>query len=126
MLPYIIFYLVITFILTLTLGYLQTPTNQIPTTQSETTSELCATLAIASVCIQAFITVTVFAGTAFFPAMAFFTAFTLLCHHTVIHRHSRFEGETCSSAPFQLKDVSNHETWVVASVVAGLISWFHV
>jgi hypothetical protein len=49
-------------------------------------------------------------------------AISLLCHHAVIHRNSRFDDERCSCAPFQLKDICNHETWVVACVVASVIS----
>jgi hypothetical protein len=49
-----------------------------------------------------------------------------VCHHTIIHWRSRFEGETCSCGPFQCKDISNHETWVVASAVAALVSALHM
>jgi hypothetical protein len=45
-----------------------------------------------------------------------------LCCHTNIHWGSRFEGGTCSCAQLQCKDVSNHETWVVVALVAGLTS----
>lgn len=75
---------------------------------------------------QAGVTLLYLGGTPWFPLGALFLAFTLLCHHTIIHWNSRFEGEDCSCAPFQCKDVGNHETWVVAAVVAGLISWLRV
>ena len=72
--------------------------------------------------LQAVISVAALGGSEWFPAAALWLAITLLAHHTVIHWNSRFEDETCSCAPFQCKDVSNHETWVVASLVAGTVS----
>jgi hypothetical protein len=79
-------------------------------------------LAVSLIAIQALVSVLTLHGTASFPPAAVFVALTLLCHHSVIHRRSRFEGEVCSCAPFQCKDVSNHETWVVASLVAAAVS----
>jgi hypothetical protein len=81
-----------------------------------------STVAVSIIGIQALVTTITLWGTGWFPLGALFVAFTLLCHHTVIHRFSRFEGESCSCAPFQCKDVSNHETWVVAALVAALVS----
>ena len=119
-------YFAFTYLLTLFLGYLQTPAG-LPTTQAETTnSEVYSILAVAAVCIQAFVSIVALGGTALFPPAALFVAFTLLCHHAIIHRRSRFEGETCSCAPFQGKDVCNHETWVVAASVAAIISLLHI
>ena len=65
-------------------------------------------------------------GTPFFSLGAFATAVLLLMHHTIIHYRSEFTDERCSCAPFQCKDVGNHETWVVASVTAGLVSLFQL
>ena len=79
-------------------------------------------LAVSLIAVQALVSVLTLHGTASFPPAAVFVALTLLCHHSVIHRRSRFEGEACSCAPFQCKDVSNHETWVVASLVAAVVS----
>ena len=75
---------------------------------------------------QAFVAVATLGGTDLFPLAALFVAFTLLCHHAIIHRRSRFDGEVCSCAPFQAKDICNHETWIVASIVASIISSFHI
>ena len=123
---YLLIYFVLTYILTLVLGYLQTPVG-LPSTQAETTnSEVYSILAVAAVCVQAFVSAATLGGTSAFPAAALFLAFTLLCHHAIIHRRSRFEGEVCSCAPFQLKDICNHETWVVASIVAAIISALHI
>ena len=83
-------------------------------------------MAVTLIGIQAAVSVLSLHATSAFPAAAVFVAFTLLCHHTIIHRHSRFEGERCSCAPFQCKDVSNHETWVVAALVAAAVSQFRV
>ena len=125
-LPGILVYLGLSFLFILVLGYLQTPAT-LPSNQQESQySELFGTLAITAVCVQAFMTILLFRGTHWFPAAAVFLAFTILCHHTIIHRNSRFEGETCSCAPFQCKDVSNHETWVVASLVAGTVLLLHL
>jgi hypothetical protein len=119
-------YFAFTYLLTLFFGYLQTPAS-LPSTQSDTTySETYSILAVAAVCVQAFVSVAVFGGTTVFPFAAVFIAFTLLSHHAIIHRRSRFEGEHCSCAPFQLKDICNHETWVVASLVAAIISSLHI
>jgi hypothetical protein len=119
-------YFLLTYLGTLVLGYLQTPAG-LPSTQAETTNSECySTLAVAAVCIQAFVSVTTLGGTDVFPLAALFVAFTLLCHHAIIHRRSRFEGEVCSCAPFQCKDICNHETWIVASIVAAAISQLHI
>jgi hypothetical protein len=119
-------YFAFTYLLTLFFGYLQAPTN-LPSTQSDTTKpEIYSILAVAAVCVQAFISVAIFGGTTVFPLAAVFLAFTLLCHHAIIHRSSRFEGEHCSCAPFQLKDICNHETWVVAALVAAVVSSLHI
>jgi hypothetical protein len=107
---------------------MQTPAC-LPCTQAgadTTSSENYGIVAIATVCIQAFASIALFGGTAVFPLAALFVAFTLLCHHAIIHRRSRFEGEICSCAPFQAKDICNHETWVVAAITAAAISLFHV
>jgi hypothetical protein len=119
-------YFALTFVLTLILGYFQTPAG-LPSTQAETTnSEVYSILSLATVCVQAFVSIVALGGTDWFPAAALFVGLTLLCHHAIIHRRSRFEGETCSCAPFQCKDICNHETWVVAASVAAVISALHV
>ena len=116
-------YFVPSYILIIVFGYLQTHVC-LPNTQVDTrTSEVYSVLGLALICIQAFVSVVIFSGTALFPLAALFLAFTLLCHHAVIHRNSRFEGEACSCSLFQLKDISNHETWVMASLVAAVVSW---
>ena len=79
-------------------------------------------IAVFLIGVQASVTVITLGGTSVFPLGALLVAVTLLSHHTIIHRYSRFEGENCSCAPFQCKDVSNHETWIVAAIVAGLVS----
>ena len=64
-------------------------------------------------------------GTEFFYVAALTVAGVLLMHHTVIHWVNDFAerpDEPCGCACFQLKDVCNHETWVVASLVAAAVS----
>ena len=85
-------------------------------------------------CIAAMVLVAIFAivavimlhGTSYFPLAAFGTALLLLFHHTIVHYNTDFTEERCSCAPFQCKDASNHETWVVAAITAGLVSLFQV
>ncbi len=115
-----------TFLLTLTLGYLQTPFRLPGAMDAPHSGNIESILAVLAVCVQAFVSIVLLGGTVWFPPAAGFFSLTLLCHHAIIHRHSRFEGETCSCAPFQCKDVSNHETWVVAGLVAAGISLLHL
>ena len=117
------------------LAYLQTkeetkiPTNEeeINNTDNNNKQPLLTfgSIAICAVCFQALVSLIVFTGSGYFPWTALFVSFTLLCHHAIIHRNSNFEGERCSCTPFQVKDICNHETWVVSSAVAALISWIH-
>ena len=123
MLALLTVYFIFTFLLTLSLGYLQTPYCIPGGVQHPGRAE--SILAISAVCVQALVSIVLLRGTIWFPFSALFLSFTLLCHHAIIHRNSRFEDETCSCAPFQCKD-SNHETWVVASSVAAVISVLHV
>ncbi len=118
---YIVLYLGITYLFTLVIGYLQVRA-EIDSSDSST----CNIIAITAVCAQGIVTVVVLYGTGWFPLGAVFLSFTLLSHHTIIHWRSRFRGETCSCAPFQCKDISNHETWVVAGIVAAVVSWLRI
>lgn len=124
MLTLVAVYLGSSFVITLSLGYLQTPYCLPGGIQHSGSTE--SLLAVLIVCVQALVSIILLNGTVWFPVAAVFLAFTLICHHTIIHRNSSFEGETCSCAPFQCKDVSNHETWVVAALVASLISLLHI
>jgi len=132
--PYLFELFVVIYILVIILGFLQTPplsllpTNLTPEEAADHNhnSKLYGTTAVSIIAVQAIVAVSTLCGTSAFPIAALFVAFTLLSHHTIIHRRSRFEGETCSCAPFQCKDISNHETWVVASLVAAAISQFQV
>jgi uncharacterized membrane protein YphA (DoxX/SURF4 family) len=121
MLVIILIYLGLNLLFIVVMGFLQTPTS-LPDVKTPPESEMCSVLAIAAIVIQAFLSVILLAGTGYYPAAAGWLAFTLLCHHTVIHRNSRFEGETCSCAPFQCKDICNHETWVIAALVSCIVS----
>ncbi len=128
MIAYLAVYFGITYIFTLAIGYQQakTPPGLPPGRAVGSDSDVYSILAVSAVCLQAFVCVVALKGTIWFPAAALFLAFTLLCHHTMIHWRSRFEGETCSCAPFQCIDISNHETWVVAALVAGFVSLLRI
>jgi hypothetical protein len=132
----VVVYLFLSFTSILVLAYLQTlvetQAEKIPTTEPTSSTPEApeamltySSIAIVALCIQALVSITVFTGTGYFPSTAILLAFTMLCHHAIIHRDSTFEGERFSCTPFQLKDVCNHETWVVSSIVAALISWLH-
>jgi hypothetical protein len=114
----LIAYFIVTFIVTLVLGFQQVSNKE--------KTGLLSSLAIGLMITQAIVSVAVFGGDPLFPLTAFLLGATILCHHAVIHWNSDFSEQPCACAFFQLKDVSNHETWVVGSVVAGLISVFHV
>jgi hypothetical protein len=131
--PVLFVYFIGTYALTMTLGFFQTGSGvMIPVNQSEQQAErggcreIAWPLALLLICGQGLVSILALGSTEYFPLAALFLAFTLLCHHTIIHRHSKFEGETCSCAPFQCKDISNHESWVLASLVAAGISYFHI
>lgn len=81
---------------------------------------------ISLICLLALVSVGVLGGTEFFAPTAFYIALLLLLHHAIIHRTTDFGEEKCACAVFQCKDVKNHETWVVASVTAGVVSFFNV
>jgi hypothetical protein len=128
MLHYIALYFGMSYVFTLVMGYQQMRNVSVlhGVLGGDTESGIWSILGVSAMCVQAFVSVAVLHGNEWFPVAALFVAFTLMCHHSIIHWQSRFEGETCSCAPFQCKDISNHETWVVASLVAGLVSLLHI
>lgn len=95
------------------------------TKQGENLDKACIA-AMTLVGLFAAITVIFLHGTPYFSLGAFATAILLLLHHAIVHRNSEFTNEKCSCTPFQCKDVGNHETWIVASITAGLISLFQI
>lgn len=102
-------------LLSLCLGYKQTPLDE-PERKEYAMAALILFIA------QALVTLFSLAWTGYFVFGAGWLAFTLLCHHAMIHRNSRFDGEPCSSSWFQLSDIRNHETWIVAAITAGWVS----
>jgi membrane protein YdbS with pleckstrin-like domain len=54
-----------------------------------------------------------------FALNAFALAGVLAVHHGIIHRASDFSQEVTCCCRLQFKDICNHETWIVACVVAG-------
>ena len=57
----------------------------------------------------------------FFVYGAIFLAFMLIVHHILIHYHDDFSDQY-TFLTLQLNDVSNHETWIVASVTAAVVA----
>ena len=118
-------YFAFSYIFTLILGYLETPTREPDSrleSQTSETSVWYSNFAICVMCMQALVSIVLFQNTGLFPIAAVFLAFTLLSHHAVIHRHTDFKNEACACIAFQCKDVSNHETWVVGCVIAAVVS----
>ena len=71
-------------------------------------------------------------GTNLFPASAFALAALVLAHRSIVHfppeLHS-LDGEGASpgnACMATARETSNHGTWVVAALVAGLVSAFGV
>jgi ABC-type branched-subunit amino acid transport system permease subunit len=59
-------------------------------------------------------------GTIFFSAAAFATALLLCVHHIISHFNTNnAESERCTLFS---KEPSWHETWIVAAIVAGVVS----
>ena len=131
MLPYLPELFALIYIVVIALGFLQSPLLVLNLTPEDAddqahNAKVYGAIAVSIIAAQAIIAVATLSGTEAFPPAAAFVAFTLLSHHTIIHWRSRFEGETCSCAPFQCKDISNHETWVTAALVAAGISYFYI
>ena len=128
MLDWMIAYLAVSYFGALILGYMQTRRPDTMPSSGEHEAgreELYATAALVGLCVQALITIAVWGGTVYFPIGAIVLAITISSHHAIIHRNSEFEGESCSWICFQCKDVCNHETWVVCSLVAAVVSLAH-
>jgi len=57
-----------------------------------------------------------------FDVLAISFGSLIIAHHMLIHWNTDFAGEiTCCT--LQLNDISNHETWIIASFTAGIV-WF--
>jgi len=89
-----------------------------------TNDDIYSRLGIILLITQGVIVIGSLATNPLFPAGASWLAFTLIIHHSLIHRNSTFEGETCSCAPFQCKDILNHETWIMGCLIACVVSFF--
>lgn len=57
-----------------------------------------------------------------FDVLALSLAGVIWVHHAVAHRNDSFQHEY-TLCTFQLNDISNHETWIVACVVSA-VTWF--
>jgi hypothetical protein len=129
MLIVVLVYFGLSFLFILLLGYLQIPEPPPLAHDNPPETKYAAiyrNLALAALTMQGVVSVVVGMGTPLFPVAAAFLALTLLCHHAVVDRYSCSEDESWWWFPFQYKDVSNHDTWVVVSLVAGLVSYLRV
>jgi hypothetical protein len=115
--PFLILHFALTFLLVTAFGYFQVRARE-----DEERVSCLSLAAIIVIVTQAVLSVLVYQGTILFPFAALFLAFTLVCHHAIIHWNSDFRREACSCVCFQCKDIRNHETWVVAALVAAFIS----
>ena len=105
--PFLILHFGLTFLLVTAFGYFQVRARE-----DEERVSCLSLAAIIVIVTQAVLSVLVYQGTILFPFAALFLAFTLVCHHAIIHWNS----------DFRCKDIRNHETWVVAALVAAFIS----
>ena len=97
------------------------------TKQRKPLDRFCLT-AIFLLCVLAATSVVVLHGTNLFPASAFALAALLIAHRSIVTFPPDLDAaesvpSTCASAA---RDVSNHSTWVVAALVAGVVSAFGV
>jgi hypothetical protein len=81
MLALVAVYFGFTFLLTLTLGYLQTPFRLPGAMDAPHSGNIESILAVLAVCVQAFVSIVLLGGTVWFPPAAGFFSLTLLCHH---------------------------------------------
>ena len=97
-------------------------------TMQRTTKDRWAYLGIGLLILQALLTLYFLSSTPYFAAGASVLAGTILAHHIVIHWRDDTEEEhdMWSWWVFQLHDIANHETWIVASLVASWISYFNI
>ena len=91
------------------------------TKQRKPRDRFCLT-AVALLCLLALTSVVLLHGTNFFPASAFALAALVLFHRSIVH----FSPDLDDGEAVQCKDASNHCTWAIAALVAGLVSAFGV
>lgn len=58
----------------------------------------------------------------YFHLWAISLALAIWIHHMIIHRNTEFKDEI-TLFTFQINDIKNHETWIVACIVAAL-TWY--
>lgn len=130
----LIVYFALNFIVVLLLGFYQQQTRlqALPCDTEEEKArdqhdKLLGISAVILILVQAIVTLIALQSTSLFPFGASLVGFVLLCHHAVIHAYSDFsEDPGCSCSAFQCKDIANHETWVVAAIVAAGVSWLRL
>jgi hypothetical protein len=122
MLHFVVFFVTIT-ILTIFLA----------TKQRRPFDRFCQT-AVLLLCILAQTSAVLLGGTGLFPAAAFALAALVLAHRSIVHFPpdlTAAEGEGaagggCGVCTATARETFNHGTWIVAALVAGLVSAFRV
>ncbi len=80
---------------------------------------------IALMCVSGVCALMVYGRTEYFPAAALGLATILLIHGMVLHFPLN-DDQSSSCHAFRFRCVCHHETWVLVTAVAGLISAFRV
>ena len=97
------------------------------TKQRKPLDRFCVT-AIVLLCMLALTSIVLLHGTNLFPASAFALAALVLAHRSIVHFPPDIDDEpkttTCMASVAH--DASNHSTWIIAALVAGLVSAFSV
>ena len=116
MIHYVVFFIAITILVIF-----------LATKQRKPLDRFCVT-AIFLLCLLAATSVILLQGTNLFPAASFALAALLLAHRSIVTFPPDLDttteyNNTCIGAA---QDASNHGTWIVAALVAGLVSAFGV
>jgi len=116
MIPFVVFFITITILVIF-----------LATKQRKPLDRFCLT-AIFLLCVLAATSVVVLHGTNLFPASAFALAALLLAHRSIVTFPPDLDAAESvpSSCATAARDASNHSTWVVAALVAGVVSAFGV
>ena len=94
------------------------------TKQRKPLDRFCVT-AIVLLCVLAVTSIVLLHGTILFPASAFALAALVLAHRSIVHFPPDLgEGERATTACVSAvaHDASNHSTWIIAALVAGVVS----
>lgn len=93
------------------------------TKQRKSRDSFCIS-AIVLICMLAVASVLFLHGTNMFPASAFALAALILAHRSIVHFPSELvlEEDHRVGCATIAHDASNHSTWIVAALIAGVVS----